>query len=55
MLEMIIGKWRRGKQRTRGLDNLTDSMDKNVSKLWEIVEDKGAWCAAVYGISKSQT
>ena len=39
----------------RGLDSITDSVDMNLSKLWEIVEDRGAWCAAIYGVANSQT
>ena len=39
----------------RELDGVTDSMDLNLSKLWEIVKDRGAWCAAVHGITKNQT
>ena len=55
---MVLGKMegkRRGWQRKRWLDSITDSMDMNVSKLQEIVEDRGAWHAAVHGVAKSQT
>ena len=55
MLGNIEGKRRRGRQRMRCLVSITDSMDKNVSKLQDIVEDGGAWCAAVYGVAKSWT